>query len=240
MKKTDIPIHPITQPANDCSRALIVVAKQPSPGSTKTRLTPSLSPQQAASLYENFLLDVIDLARQVEGVQQVVAYFPLQARGYFGELAPDFDLILQSGDDLGARLDNSLNAYLANGYAQVVIMSSDSPTLPLAYLLRAFQTLDNGNDVVMGPCDDGGYYLIGLKSPSPRLLREVRMSTHSVITDTLEIAAQEGLRVGLIDAWYDVDEVNSLARLVADLKLLPSSVARHTRAFLKHSGLEEG
>lgn len=213
------------------SNALLVVAKRPAPGQTKTRLSPPLSPEQAAALYECFLGDTLDLIRHVPAVQPVIAYLPLTEKNYFADLAPDFQLIVQEGPDLGARLDNALSHYLQLGYERVVIMDSDSPTLPLACLSTAFELLTGEADVVLGPCDDGGYYLIGLKQPAPRLLREVQMSTPHVVTDTLAVAAETGLRVELLPTWYDVDDVAALARLVTELSQTPGHVAHHTRAF---------
>lgn len=212
--------------------ALLVVAKRPASGQTKTRLTPPLSPERAAALYECFLRDTLDLMRRVPDVQPVVAYLPAEAEGYFAALAPDFERILQEGADLGARLDNALTAYLRRGYQRVVIMNSDGPTLPPSYLEAAFAALAGEADVVLGPCDDGGYYLIGVKRPVPRLLREVQMSTPNVTADTLGLADREGIRVELLPVWYDVDDAASLSRLAEELQEAPPDVARHTRAFL--------
>ena len=201
--------------------ALIVVAKQPAPGQTKTRLTPPLSPEQAAQLYECFLRDTLDLMRAVPDVRRAIAYLPIDARDYFAQLAPDFDLIPQVGADLGARLDQALTHYLEQGYERAVIMNSDGPTLPIEHLRQAFTELAAGAEVVLGPSDDGGYYLIGLNRPAPRLLREVRMSTSHVLADTLALAREENLRVALLPAWYDVDDAASLARLIAELRHSP-------------------
>jgi rSAM/selenodomain-associated transferase 1 len=214
------------------TNALLVVAKRPASGRTKTRLTPPLSPQQAAALYECFLKDTLDLVRQTPDVQPVVAYLPAEAEPYFAEMAPDFEHVLQEGLDLGARLDNALTGYLSQGYARVAIMNSDGPTLPVACLEAAFDGLKGEADVVLGPCDDGGYYLIGVKRPVPRLLREVQMSTPTVTADTLALAQEEGLRVELLPVWYDVDDAKSLVRLADELKATSPQVARHTRAFL--------
>jgi rSAM/selenodomain-associated transferase 1 len=212
-------------------KALLVVAKRPAAGQTKTRLTPPLTPEQAAQLYESFLRDTLDLVRCVPGVRPIIAYLPEDAQGYFQELAPDFALLQQVGDDLGKRLDNALTHCLSDGFEQAVIMDSDSPTLPVDYLIRAFRALESA-DAVVGPCDDGGYYLIGLKRPAPRLLREVRMSTPTVMRDTLALAAQAHLTVAQLPAWYDVDSVAELERLRTELPLLPSHRAVHTRAFV--------
>ena len=213
---------------------LIVVAKRPAPGRTKTRLTPPLLPEQAADLYECFLQDTLDLMRQVPGVRRAIAYLPLEARSYFAQLAPDFDLIPQTGNDLGVRLDNALSHYLEQGYDHVAIMNSDGPTLPIGHLRQAFAALSDHADVVLGPSDDGGYYLIGLQRPAPRLLREVRMSTPHVTADTLALAREENLRVTLLPTWYDVDDVAALQRLSVELRDAPSSCATHTRAFMAH------
>jgi len=212
--------------------ALIVVAKRPAPGNTKTRLSPPLSPVQASTLYECFLADTLDQMRLVDGADRVIAYLPADARGYFHNLAPDFQLIQQEGADLGARLDNALNWYLSRGYDYAVIMDSDSPTLPARHLSLAFSCLADGSDVVLGPCVDGGYYLIGCNQPVPRLLREVRMSTPTVAADTIRLANEDGLILSQLPTWYDVDDGISLARLVDEIENLDPAIALRTRRFL--------
>jgi rSAM/selenodomain-associated transferase 1 len=211
--------------------ALLVIAKRPVPGQTKTRLTPRLSPEQAAQLYEGFLHDTLDLARAVPGVSRLINYAPLDADDYFRRLAPDFGLVPQRGDSLGERLDNVLTHCLSDGFRRAVIMDSDSPTLPADCVAQAFAELDHA-DVVLGPCDDGGYYLIGLTRPQPRLLRDVRMSTPNVLRDTLALAEQENLRVALLPAWYDVDTVQELQRLQMELQSAVNGTAHHTREML--------
>jgi uncharacterized protein len=215
---------------------LIVVAKQPAPGQAKTRLVPPLSFEQAAALYEAFLQDTLDLVRAVPDVRRVVAYLPQEARDIFAQLAPDFDLLPQTGDDLGARLDQALTHYLNRGDERVVIMNSDGPTLPIEYVRQAFELLIEPDDVVLGPSDDGGYYLIGLRKPAPRLLREVHMSTPQVLADTLHIARADNRRVALLPPWYDVDDRPSFERLIVELQTNTAAVAPHTRSVLEHMG----
>lgn len=216
--------------------ALIVVAKQPTAGQTKTRLVPPLTHDQAAALYEGFLRDTLDLMRGVPDVRRAIAYLPTEARDYFAQLAPDFDLLLQNGTDLGARLDQALTQYLTQGYERAVIMNSDGPTLPIDHLVQAFAALDDRTDVVLGPSDDGGYYLIGVNRPVPRLLREVRMSTAHVLADTLQLAREDNLRVALLPRWYDVDDQPSLERLIAEVQAAEAAVAPHTRSVLENMG----
>lgn len=212
-------------------RTLLVVAKEPAAGQTKTRLCPPLDAATAAGLYAAFLRDTLDIMRRVPAVRREIVYLPADAAGYFRDLAPDMALSLQYGASLGERLDNLLTTSFVHGAAQAVVMDSDSPTLPAAFVARAFALLDE-HDLVLGPCDDGGYYLIGLRSPQPRVLRDVTMSTPHVVRDTLSIAAELGLHVALLPAWYDVDTAAELARLRAELRAAPPEVAAHTRRFL--------
>jgi rSAM/selenodomain-associated transferase 1 len=213
--------------------SLLAIAKRPAPGQTKTRLSPPLGLAAAAELYEAFLLDTLALIRAVAGADPGVLYLPATAGAYFQSLAAGFFLLPQAGDDLGARLDNALtHCLLQRGHGKCVIMDTDSPTLPAAYLAEAFVLLDTA-DVVLGPCDDGGYYLIGLTRPAPRLLREVTMSTPHVVRDTLALAAAEGLKAALLPAWYDVDTAAELERLTLELLQLSPEIAPHTRQALE-------
>lgn len=211
-------------------RALLVMAKEPAAGRTKTRLTPPLTPEQAAELYACLLQDTLDAVRTAVSLTPFtpfIAYSPPEAESAFRELASDFQLIAQRGKTLAERLESVMTAVHVAGWEQVAAINSDSASLPPAYLAAAFQELDKEEvDVVFGPCEDGGYYLIGWKRPYPRLLREVTMSTSHVLQDTLAIARQEGLRVALLPPWYDIDDIADLERLRADENAGPS-----TRAF---------
>ncbi len=201
-------------------RALIVVAKQPSPGQTKTCLTLSLTGEQASALYECFLRDTLALKQQAAAqiaLTPIIAYLPERSEVYFRALAPDFDLLPQQGSDLSARLDNATTHCLMHGYDQVVIMDSDSPTLPAANRVQAFSALATA-DVSFGMCDDGGYYCIGLKQPAPPLFLNVTISTDTVIRDTLAQAAQAGLSVALLPQGYDIDYGTDLKRLIDELR----------------------
>jgi glycosyltransferase A (GT-A) superfamily protein (DUF2064 family) len=111
-------------------------------------------------------------------------------------------------------------------------MDSDSPTLPETSLRLAFVALGDGADVSLGPCDDGGYYLIGLNRPAPDLFLKVTMSTPNVVADTLAQAEKNALKVGILPVCYDIDYVSDLQRLVAELDHLSTDVASHTRQFV--------
>ena len=200
-------------------RALIVMAKQPRPGATKTRLVPRLTPEQAVALYECCLLDMLDLARGVPDVQTLIAVSPPESEGYFTEIAPDLAQLVQIGTSLGERLDSVLTQGLAMGFDQVVAIGSDVPSLPSAHLTMAFAALgEDAVDIVLGPSEDGGYHLIGWEHPHPDLVRGVVMSTPSVLVDTLKIAESANLGVRLLPSWWDLDEPADLDRLIADVK----------------------
>jgi uncharacterized protein len=224
-------------------RILIVFAREPIPGATKTRLCPPLDPAAAAALYACFLGDVLALASGLPGVEPVIAYTPATAGPFFARVAPEIAAFPQQGADLGARMDLALARFLAaerehGGEPPVaVLIGSDFPSLPPAYLLAAFARLEAGADAVFGPADDGGYYLVGLREPQPRLLREVPMSTPTVLADTLALAEKQSLRVALLPGWYDIDSAEDLRRLAAELRDAPPEVAPRTRAFLERGEL---
>lgn len=210
-------------------RALLVMAKRPFPGRTKTRLVPPFSPSEVAVLYECFLRDVLDTVRKVPNITPFIAFTPVQESDYFRQLAPDFKLIPQEGQTLGERLDYVLRQAQSLGFRQVAAINSDSPTLPAAFLSQAFAELDNPEvDIVFGPCEDGGYYLIGWKQPNPRLVLEVEMSTPHVLRDTLALAAEEDARTVLLPSWYDIDDVTDWERAKT-----AAGLGQHTQAFLK-------
>jgi rSAM/selenodomain-associated transferase 1 len=212
--------------------ALIVVAKEPVPGQTKTRLSPPLAPESAAELYRCLLLDTLALMARLEAADLTLAYAPARAQDYFAGIVPNgFRLVPQQGADLGQRLAHALGQHFDLGYQRVVIMNSDGPTLPLACLEEAFHALD-GSDITLGPGHDGGYYLIGMKQLHPELFQEIAWSTERVIPQTLAICRRLGLSVHHLPEWYDVDVAADLARLHRDLQRDPT-LAPHTRAFLE-------
>jgi rSAM/selenodomain-associated transferase 1 len=212
--------------------ALIVVAKEPVRGRTKTRLCPPFTPASAAAFYRCLLLDTLALMAQLGNVDRSIAYMPSEAGAFFREIAPNgFHLVPQQGTDLGERLSNALGHHLELGYRRVVIMNSDGPTLPRSHLEEAFSGLDRA-DVTLGPSRDGGYYLIGLKQPQPELFQGIAWSTGQVTAQTLAICRRLGLGVHLLPEWYDVDVAADLQYLRRSLAQDPTA-APHTRAFLR-------
>jgi hypothetical protein len=211
----------------------MVVAKAPARGQTKTRLGATIGLDAAADFYQHLLLDVLDVVRRVPGVTPAIAYTPAGSEVFFRDIAPDFELVLQQGDDLGARLDHVLTLCLSAGYAQAAVISSDAPLVDPAAIAQAFQALDDGHDVALGPCDDGGYYLMAVKQPQPGILRPIQMSTPRVLQDTLAAAAHHNLSVALLPMTRDIDTADDLSRIQDELTHLPDPVAKRTRTWLQ-------
>lgn len=213
-------------------QALFVMAKDPRPGWVKTRLCPPLTPETAARLYECFLADVLDLAAGVPGVDPVVAFSPPDAREEFARLVSTrFQLLPQVGADLGARLENTFRVLFQQGYERVAAVSTDSPDLPPEYLREAFAKLDRAS-VVLGPCPDGGYYLIGLSRPIPELFHGMPWSSERVLSETEARAGRLGADALRLAEWYDVDTATDLGRLIRTLLGDGESAARAPRTRL--------
>jgi rSAM/selenodomain-associated transferase 1 len=189
------------------AKLLVVVAKEPVPGKVKTRFIPQLSPADAAGLYRCSLHDRITEISALNGVDRAIAYTPEDARDTFTELSLDgFELFAQRGKGLGERLNNIFQDNLARGYQAVSIVDSDSPDLPKSIINESFGLLlSKQAEVVLGPCHDGGYYLVGLRKPYPELFRNIPWSTKNVLSTTLEKAGKMGLNVRLLSRWNDLD-----------------------------------
>ena len=212
--------------------SLIVVAKKPEPGFTKTRLCPPFTPQEAAEFYRCLMLDTLELAARVQGVEHCLAYAPTGAQPYFQSLVPEgFSLIPQQGADLGMRLANTLADRFQRGYRKVVVMNSDGPTLPLSYLEQAFRQLQQC-DVSLGMGHDGGYYLIGMNQMRPELFENIAWSSDRVISQTLDVCRRLQLKVHRLPQWYDVDVGEDLQQLRSDLVKNPTAAPR-TGAYLR-------
>jgi rSAM/selenodomain-associated transferase 1 len=209
----------------DC--AIGVMAKAPRPGFSKTRLCPPLRPDQAAGLSAAFLRDVtenIALAGRQVPIAGYIAYAPEGQEARFdGLLAAGTGLLLADGSPLmppdvqgfGRCLLHAVLAMLARGHGSAVVLNSDSPTLPTALLVRSAVALAaEGDRVVLGPADDGGYYLLGMKAAHAHLFADIAWSSDSVAETTRVRAGQLGLEVVELPTWYDVDDHAALVRLL--------------------------
>lgn len=214
--------------------AITIMAKAPRAGEVKTRLCPPFSTNEAAELYRCFLLDKIEQVSGLRAATPAIAYTPHEGRSFFENFAPGFVLVPQQGPDLGARLANSFDQLFARGYAGALAIDSDTPTLPTHFLEEALDLIATpAIDLVLGPSDDGGYYLIGLRKLYRELFEEMAWSTAQVTEETLRRAEVKGLKVATLPLWFDVDTPDDLERLRASLRSAEADAARHTRGFFK-------
>lgn len=195
-------------------KALIIFAKRPAPGRVKTRLSPPLSPEQAAELYRCMLLDTLAKAATFSGSEKHIFYEPDElAAAFFTESAPGIACTPQEGEDLGARMANAFRRLLALGYGRVAIIGTDLPDLPMEYVDEAFGLLESGKaDAVFGPSEDGGYYLVAMGELHGELFRDIPWSSGEVLEKSLGKAAEAGVRVSLLPVWHDVDTADDLLR----------------------------
>lgn len=208
-------------------RTLMIFAKAPEARRVKTRLIPAVGAEGAARLHAAFVRDVV--ARHRAADRRVVVWRS-------GDLAHPLwtglgvDLAVQPEGDLGDRLTAAFAAEMANG-AAVVVLGTDSPTLPPALVEQAFAALER-HPVVIGPACDGGYYLIGMRGALAPVFDGVAWGTESVFAHTAEALNAAGIDYAVLDFWYDVDRPDDLRLLRALRDRLPPPAPLHTLAAL--------
>jgi uncharacterized protein len=218
--------------------ALAVMTKAPRAGQVKTRLVPPLSPEEAAQLNISFLRDTAAAIAKACGAtaRGVAVYTPIGAEATYINILPNnFDLVPQRGDGFGERLAFATEDLFQCGFSSVCLIDSDSPTVSGDVYAEAVEILSKpGERVVLGPSDDGGYYLIGLKRNHPQLFERIDWSTERVLEQTKQRARELSLEVALLSTGYDVDDAATLRRLCDELLSGQSEhdVAPSTRKFL--------
>jgi hypothetical protein len=202
--------------------AIAVMAKASIAGKTKTRLAPPLTDEEAATLNTVFLRDAADTilaAAERANISGWMAYAPAGSEAFFKMHMPErIGLIETVAPSLGECLLHAASLLLRAGHGAVCLINSDSPTLPVAYLVAAATALAApGDRIILGPSTDGGYYLIGMKRPHTGLFEEIAWSTEHVLVQTLARAKALGIPVVELPPWYDVDDTEALQILVDEL-----------------------
>jgi rSAM/selenodomain-associated transferase 1 len=226
------------------SVAVGIICKTPSPGQSKTRLSPPLRPEECAALSACFISDLahtIGALAQESDVSGYAVFTPVGSEDVLRCLLPaSFKLISQADGDFGVRLFQGTRDLLRAGHAGAILVNSDSPTLPLSILRSAVDAVRRGDNVVLGPAIDGGYTLIGLSRAHRRLFEDITWSTSSVYRETLERAQEIGLPVVNVPPWYDVDDAASLRLLEDELagrvpafSDVPGAAAPETQRFMR-------
>jgi rSAM/selenodomain-associated transferase 1 len=236
---------------NKCAMGIMI--KTPRNGFSKTRLSPPLSPEEAASISRCFLKDTSQaieaLSHEDPFVVGVAVYTPVGSEADLAELLPPgFKMIAQREGGFGARLLGAAEDLFSVGFSAVCLIGSDSPTLPFHHLRDLAAFLKEPKDrMVIGPCWDGGYYLLGLRRAHTRLFEDIAWNTDRVYAETVGRSKEINLPAIILPAWYDVDDQRSLNRLLSELfpertsEAVPQgSPALYTEEFLRQILAREG
>jgi rSAM/selenodomain-associated transferase 1 len=212
-------------------RAIAIVAKAPIPGTVKTRLVPPLMPEQAARLHRAFLSDTAEAALRVPDTQVWVVHPPDHAGALRDLLPAGVGLMRQRGTDLGAIMHGALEALLGSADS-VLVIGTDIPLLTAGVLCEACSVLESPCDAVLGPTEDGGYYLFGARRAHPSLFEAMAWSTPHVLAETLCRGRRGGLDMRLGTPLFDVDTPADLQRLLAARTTVGVAVGSATNAVL--------
>lgn len=208
--------------------SLILMSRLPSPGHTKTRLRPEFSDEECAALHRCFLADYESCFRHVNSA--VRCYCAYGTEGFeetlLSCLPANCEAFAQRGDTLAQRMDNSINAVLANGSSKVVLIGADIPHIQPDVISSSFAALDHA-DIVLGPTEDGGYYLIGTKNSCTAIFSEtVTWGGSTVLEETCRIAEALSLRVTFAETYCDIDTYQDLQAL-HEMLSLKGKVMKH-------------
>ena len=194
----------------------IIMAKVPIAGTVKTRLEPFLTPEQCAELAECLLLDTVSKAESLQN-QIIIAYTPFEKRDVLLKLLPtQKTLVEQKGKNLGDRMFHALNFAFSQNADAVVMIGTDSPTFPPEFIQQAFKNLKK-TEAVLGKTEDGGFYLIGLRTVRKEIFENVEWSSPKTFRQTVRNIKNLGLKLSLLPTWFDVDLPADLERLRKDL-----------------------
>jgi rSAM/selenodomain-associated transferase 1 len=200
-------------------RVLGVFAKQPIAGHSKTRLAQTTSAAWAERVAVAFLHDSLDRFASVDA-ECVLVYWPESAGGFFAKAGQDrYRLQVQSAGDLGQRLRHFFSSAHHDANTHAIAVGSDSPTLPIAYIETAFQLLAT-HDVVLGPAQDGGYYLVGMKQMHEPLFVDIPWSSASVLEKTVQQVTGESVSLAILPVWYDVDTEQDWAMMRGHIRAM--------------------
>ena len=223
-------------PPRSGDAVVAVMSRAPSDRSGKTRLVAGLAAERATALRRALLLDTLAGVGDAGGdIDVAVLYTPPESQQEFQALGSNLILLPQSGSDLGERMYRGLLDLFARGYDLAIIVGSDLPRLRGSLIEEAASTLrQNLADVILGPADDGGYYLLGLRKPYEGLFQGIQWSTSTVLATTIAVAHRLGLRVHLLPQLRDVDTREDLRALMSEAsgERKPSNV----RAWLSQAG----
>lgn len=208
-------------------KALITFVKAPLPGTVKTRLQKDLGKEETLRVYKSFIAEITSRFMRMKGFDKLLGCAPSKDHAFLMEIAEKNKLKLfnQRGNDLGKKIVNAFRDHFKKGYTDIVLIGSDSPTIPKNYIRMAFRSLEK-KDFVIGPCCDGGMYLIGArKKIESRLFQNIPWDTSDVLNMVLEKLYRHKISFSMLPFWYDVDNIDDYRFLKLHLKYLKKEVS---------------
>jgi rSAM/selenodomain-associated transferase 1 len=187
--------------------ALIIIAKSPQKGSVKTRLTGHMSDKKILSLYTQLLENTIEKLKEVSGTDTFIAYPPESSKTYFLQFG--LTLIPLTTNDLGSNMCHAFMEVFHKGYKKAALVGADIPELSASIVLRAFDELSE-KDIVFGPAEDGGYYLVGMKKMIRAVFEDIPWSTDQTLKRSIEQATRFGYSTGLTHTLHDIDTIEDV------------------------------
>jgi hypothetical protein len=203
-------------------KALITFVKAPVPGTVKTRLQPDLSEDKVVGIYKSFITEIAYQCSRLKEVDRFLGCTPTKNHDFLKAIATKHNMerFNQRGRTLGEKIINAFRDYFKKGYTDIVLIGSDSPTIPAQYIRQAFRKL-NKYDFIVGPCCDGGMYLIGAsKRIEPAIFRNIPWDTSEVLNRVLQNLYRLNIKFFLLPFWYDIDNIEDLRFLKLHLRYL--------------------
>jgi len=203
-------------------KALITFVKAPVEGTVKTRLQKDLPKEQVVEIYKSFIIETLSKFSRLKDIDRLLGCAPSKDHNFLKEVSVKYNLgtFNQKGDTLGEKIVTAFRDHFKKGYSEIVLIGSDSPTIPREFIKKAFAELKKA-DFVLGPCCDGGIYLIGAKNKiNSKVFSNIPWDTSDVLNLVLEKLYSLDISFSMLPFWYDVDNIDDLRFLRNHLKYL--------------------
>jgi rSAM/selenodomain-associated transferase 1 len=203
-------------------KALITFVKAPVPGTVKTRLQADIGAKKTVKIYKSFITEILSECALLKGVDKFLGCAPTTNNPFLNKLADKYEMqsFNQQGRNLGERIHNAFRECSRKGYSEIVLIGSDSPSMPIDFIKKGFFEL-NKSDLVIGPCFDQGLYLIGAKKVKiDKIFSNIKLDTGEDVNMILKKTNRKNISLSMLPFWYDVDTVYDLKFLKLHLKYL--------------------
>ncbi|MBI4682742.1 MAG: TIGR04282 family arsenosugar biosynthesis glycosyltransferase [Nitrospirae bacterium] len=209
-------------PKDNIKKALITFAKAPVPGTVKTRLQAGIGAEKTVEVYKSFVTELTSRCTRLKGVDRFLGCAPSNDHIFLMKIANSCGMKMfnQQGKTLGERIFNAFRHCARKGYSEIVLIGSDSPSMPVNFIRKAFSDLKK-NDFVIGPCFDQGLYLIGVRKEKINVIsRSIKLDTGKDVSGILNKTRQMDVKLSMLPFWYDVDNIDDYNFLKSHLEYL--------------------